>query len=116
MLLAGNLVVVRMTSDPKPLDSARGIVTERTVMLADAHRPKLAQAFEMKRGMPRIGLEKLEVLVGNGLHGLGKRVVQRPEATGRSVLQSGRVFPALWSAIDSSMRRSSFPAAASASI
>jgi hypothetical protein len=66
--------------------------------------------------MSWIGLEKLEVLVRERPHLLGQRIVERPKASGRRVLQSGRDLFALWSAIDSSMRRSSFPPAASVSI
>ena len=87
-----------------------------SVVVADAHRPNLAEALEVEGGMPRIGLEKLEILVRERLHCLGQCAVERPEPRGRRVLQSGRDLFALWSAIDSSMRRSSFPAAASDSI
>src|SRR6185369_15104154 len=66
--------------------------------------------------MPRIGLEEFEVLGGDRLNWLRQRLVKRPEPSRGRVLQSGRVLFALWSAIDSSMRRSSFPAAASVSI
>jgi hypothetical protein len=88
-------------------------VAQCPVVVANAHRPHLAEAFEMERWVPRIGLEKLEILVGERSRCLGQRVVKRPEASGRCVLQRGRDLLFLWSAIDSSMRRSSFPAAVS---
>jgi len=105
-----------MRSDPEPLDAARNIVTQRAMMFADAHRPNLPEALEMERRVLWIGLEELEVLVGDCSDAGWQRIVKRPEPDRSRVLQRGRVFCALWSAIDSSMRRSSFPAAASASI
>ena len=105
-----------MGSDPKPMNTARNFVAKRSVMVANAHRPNFAESLEMKRWVPWIGLEKLEILVRERPHRLGQRVVERPEASGRRVLQSGRDLFFLWSAIESSMRRSSFPAAASVSI
>jgi len=112
-LLASDSIIVRVRADPKPLNAAWNFVTQRSVMVANAHRPHFAEAFEMERGVPRIGLEKLEILVRERSRCLGQRVVKRPEASGRGVLQSGRDLLFLWSAIDSSMRRSSFPAAVS---
>jgi hypothetical protein len=47
------------------MDAARYIVTQRAMMLANAHGPNLPEALEMKRWMLRIGLEELEVLVGD---------------------------------------------------
>ena len=105
-----------MTSYPKPLHAVRNFVTERSMVLANTYGPNLSKAFEMERWVLWIGLEKLEVLVGGRSHSFGQSLVERPEASRRAVLQSGRDLFALWSAIDSSMRRSSFPAAASASI
>ena len=74
-LLAGNLVIVRMTSDPKPLHALGSIVAKRAMVLADAHRPEFPKALEVKRRVPRIGFEKLEVLVGDCADGLRQRVI-----------------------------------------
>jgi len=115
-LLADDLIIVCMTPDPEPLDSTPYVVTQCAVMLPYPHGPNFPDLLEMQRGMFWIGLEKLEILVRDLTHGLGQRIVERPEACRCSVIQRGRVFRALWSAIDSSMKRSSFPAAASASI
>ena len=102
--LADDFVVCRMRSDPEPLNSAWHIVSEGTISLADANRPRFPDSFEVKRWMPRIGLEKLEVFIG-GLSNLWRqRVIQRPEARGCPVFQRGRLLPALCSAKDSSMR------------
>jgi hypothetical protein len=82
-LLAGNLVIVRMTSDPEPLDTLGSIVAKRAMMRANAHRPKFPEALEMKRWMSRIGLEKLEVLVGDCTTGFGSAsysAQKRPDA------------------------------------
>ena len=115
-MLAGDVVIVSVAADPKPLNPVRSVVAQRTVVFPHPDRPDLPEALEMKRRMPRIGLEEFEVLVGDRLNGLRQRFVERPKPSRRGVLQRGRVLCALWSAIDSSMRRSSFPAAASASI
>ena len=105
-----------MRTNPKPLYAAWNFVTQRSVVVADAHRPNLPETLEVERGMPRIGLEKLEILVRERLDCLRQCVIQRPEPNRRRVLQSGRGLLFLWSAIESSMRRSSFPAAVSVSI
>ena len=115
-LLASDSVIFRVGPNPKPLNAAWNFVTKCSVVIANADRPHFAQAFEMERRVPRVGLEKLEILVRERSHWLWQRIVERPEASGRRVLQSGRDLLFLWSAIESSMRRSSFPAAVSVSI
>jgi len=40
-------------------------------MLANANGPQLSDALEMERWVLRVGLEELEVLVGDGAHRLG---------------------------------------------
>jgi hypothetical protein len=105
-----------MGPNPESLNSTRYVVTQRAVMLPYPYGPNFPDSLEVQRWMFWIGLEKLEILVGDLTHGLGQRIVERPEAYRRSVIQRGRVFRAVWSASDSLMRRSSFPAAASASI
>lgn len=115
-LLADDLIIVCMAPNPEPLDPTRYVVTQCAVVLPYSHGPHFSDSLEMQRWMFWIGLEKLDILVRDLTHGLGQRIVERPEACRCSVIQRGRGFRALWSAIDSSMRRSSFPAAASASI
>jgi hypothetical protein len=79
-LIADDLVVLCMRPDPEPLDAVRHIVSEGTISPAYANGPRFPDALEVKRWMPRVGLEKLEVLVG-GLSNLWRqRVIQRPEA------------------------------------
>ena len=70
-MLASDSIIFGVRPNPKPLNAARNFVTQRSVVVADAHRPNLAQALEMERGVPRIGLEKLEILVRERLHLLG---------------------------------------------
>jgi len=115
-LLAGDSVIFGVSANPEPLHTLRHVVRQGAVVFANANRPKLPDALEMKRRMLRICFEKLEILVRDASRCLGQLVVESSEASRRKVLQSGRDFFALCSAIDSSMRRSSFPAAASASI
>jgi len=115
-VLSDDLIIVCMGPNPEPLDSTRYVVTQCSVVLPYPYGPNFPDSLEMQRSMFWIGLEKLKILVRDLTHGLGQRIVERPEARRCSVIQRGRVFRALWSAIDSSMMRSSFPAAASASI
>jgi hypothetical protein len=56
-VLASVSVIFRVRPDPKPLYAAWNFVTQRSVMVADAHRPHFAEALEMERGVPRIGFE-----------------------------------------------------------
>lgn len=50
------------------MNSARHLVPEGAIAITDSHRPDFADAFEMERGMPRINLEELEVLVRRFAH------------------------------------------------
>jgi hypothetical protein len=56
-VLASDSVIFRVRTNPKPLYAAWNFVTQRSVMVANAHRPHFAEALEMERGVPRIGLE-----------------------------------------------------------
>lgn len=104
LVLADNLVVLRMRTDPEPLDAAWHIMREGPVSLADTDGPHITDALEMKRWMPRVGLEQFEVLVGGRANFWRKRVIESPKMRRRLVLQSGRLLPALCSARDFSMR------------
>ena len=64
-----------MRPNPKPLYAAWNFVAKRSVVIANAHRPHLAKALEMKRGVPRIGLEELEILVRERSHCFGQGLV-----------------------------------------
>jgi hypothetical protein len=59
-----NLVVLGMRTDPEPLDPTRHLVSEGSISLAHADGANFPDSLEMKRWMLRVGLEKLEVLVG----------------------------------------------------
>lgn len=50
------------------------------MVLADAHRPELPKALQVKRRVSRVGFEELEVLVGDCADGLRQRVIQRPKS------------------------------------
>lgn len=97
-----------MRPDPEPLYATGYIVSKGAISFAYANGPCFSNALEVKRGMAGVRLQELEILVG-GLSSLCRqRLIQRPEA--------GLLLPALCSANESSMTRSSFPAAESASI
>ena len=57
LLLADNLVVLRMRTDPEPFDAAWHVMREGSVSLADTDRPHITDALEMKRWVPRVRLE-----------------------------------------------------------
>ena len=46
-LLADKLVVVSMSAYPEPLNYIRDVVTERSIVATDSHRPQRPNAFEM---------------------------------------------------------------------
>ena len=78
--LADEPVVFSVRADPEPLNSAVHIVSEDSVVSADASRPERADAFEMKRWMARIHLEQLVVLVGKRTDVLWQGSVQCPKS------------------------------------
>ena len=58
------MFIIRMTPDPEPLQSLGALACQIPVIQPDAHRVNiLANFFELKQGMPRIRLEKGEVLI-----------------------------------------------------
>jgi hypothetical protein len=61
---SGNLIVSSVWPNPIPEDAIGMILAERTVMKPDASRPNAANLFESNGWVSGIGLEKLEVLVG----------------------------------------------------
>ena len=67
-LLASDSVIVGMAPNPKPLNAAWNFVTQGAMVFPDADRPDLAKAFEVQGWMPRIGLEKLKILVRERLY------------------------------------------------
>jgi hypothetical protein len=52
-----------MRTHPKPIDTVLNRHAKCPVMEADPDRPEAAYSLEVKRGMARIGLEKLIALV-----------------------------------------------------
>jgi len=86
--LASDAIVLRMAADPEPQDAIRCVDCQRTIVCADARRVEPANAFEMQRGMLRIGLKELELFIGKGPDLLWQLVVRAPEAWGRIVDQS----------------------------
>ena len=73
------LVVFSVASYPKPDDVGSLFYSQSAIMRADANGSELSYAFEMKRGMAGIVLEKLEVTVGKTTNRFRKLVVISPE-------------------------------------
>jgi hypothetical protein len=61
--LPDNPVILSVRSDPEPIDSLLDASSQRPVMFADAHAPKIADPLEMQGRVTRIGLEEGKVLV-----------------------------------------------------
>jgi hypothetical protein len=62
-LLAEQLVVLPMRSNPDPVHATFNFNGKRSVVAADAHGPMATKLFEMKRWVPRISLQKPKILV-----------------------------------------------------
>jgi hypothetical protein len=105
-----------MRSDPKPGDTALGYCSESPIPEPYPYRPEVTDSLEVKRGVPWIYLQELEVLVRRVADGLRKAPVMQPERRGRRVLQIGVHFPSAKSCLASRANRSSLPALISASI
>ena len=83
-----------MRADPLPQDAIRVILAERAIMESDPRRPHAADFLEPDGRMPGIGLEKLEVLVGEFTDGFRQLAVVKPELRRGEVIQSGVQRPA----------------------
>ena len=70
------------------------ILAERAVMQADTGRPNAANLLEPDGWVTWIGLEELEVFVGEFANRLGKLAVVEPEFRRGEVVQSGVQRPA----------------------
>jgi hypothetical protein len=64
-----------MGPDPDPHDTVVNLGTERAIVRANPHGPKLAEALEMKRRVLGITLEETIVFVRKRTHILGKGIV-----------------------------------------
>ena len=77
-----------MAADPEPQDAIRYLDRQRAIMSADACGVEPVNAFEMQRGVLRIGLKELELLVGKGSDLLWQLMIRAPEARGCIMDQS----------------------------
>src|SRR5439155_9851753 len=115
-ILSQRSVVVGVRSDPEPVNSLRHVVAERAVVIAHAHRPQFSDALEVERGMARVGLQQLVVLVRNLADALREGGVLRPKGRRSKMLQISFDLPDLSAARALFTSRSSFPAFESALI
>ena len=93
--LTHNLVVVRVSADPNPIDTFFDLSSQRTVMITDTRGPKLANSLEVQGGVTGVGFEERKVLVGQCPDIGRQRIIQSPEPRGGKLPQSSRAFPAL---------------------
>ena len=66
---SSELIVSSVGANPIPEDPVWIVFTERPVVEPHPSRPYLAHLFEADGRVPRIGLKKLEVLVGEFTNG-----------------------------------------------
>ena len=71
---------MRVRSNPYPKNTAFDFGAKRTVSIADPDRPESPNAFEMKRRMARVGLEKPIALIRQSADFFGEGFIQRPKA------------------------------------
>jgi hypothetical protein len=93
-LESGNLIVSSVWTDPIPEDSIGMVLAESTVMESNAGRPNAPDLFKTDRGMAGIGLEELEVFVGEVADRLRQFPVMSPEFRRGEMLQSDVQRPA----------------------
>ena len=79
-MLADDLVVFIVGSDPDPHDGVFDFSAQGSVVRANPDRPHIAEPFEVKGWVLRIALEQQIVLVRERTDFLGKGIVQCPEA------------------------------------
>lgn len=92
------------------------IFAKRAVMEADASRPHAANFLESDGRVPWVGVEKLEVLVGELTDRLGQLAVMKSGLRRGKMVQSGVQRPASKSAFARLPAASKRPARLSASI
>ncbi len=94
-LLADELIVLGVRAYPEPNEVLTRLNSERSMMRADAHRPKAAYLLKMKRGVPRISLQVFVGSIGRALNVGRKGTVEGPESGRGMMLQMGFVLPAV---------------------
>ena len=72
-------VVSAVRANPPPKQTLRVILGERAVVQAHADRPKPADLLESDGRVSWVGLEELEVLVGEFTDGVWQLAVVEPE-------------------------------------
>ena len=78
-MLADKLVVVGMAPNPEPLNPVFNVVPKRPIVPAYADGPQRPNPLEVKRGMARVGLQELVVLVRKLADALREVGVLRPK-------------------------------------
>ena len=81
-MLADDLVVFTVGSDPNPHDAVFDFGTQGSVVRANPDRPHIAEPFEVQGWVLWIALEEQIVLVRERADLLRKGIVQCPEARG----------------------------------
>ena len=81
-MLADDLVVLIMGSDPDPQDAIFDLSTEGSIMCAHPNSPERAEPPEVKGRVLRIALEEQIALICQSAYLLGEGTVKCPEARG----------------------------------
>jgi hypothetical protein len=77
--LSDEAIVLRVVADPEPQNPALHVYAECPMLKADSARPKPAHALELKRGVARVGFEKLIFLVSQALDHRSQAPVAGPK-------------------------------------
>ena len=94
-LLAENLVVLRVASNPKPEKPFWDYNSQRRIVKTRSDRPVSADFLEMQRRVGRICLEQVIARIGQLPNLPGQLAITRPEIGRREMLQISLVLPAL---------------------
>ena len=115
-LLADDLVVLGVSTNPEPRDSVGNIDPQRAIVKAHTGDPILTYLLELYRGMPRIRIHPLETAVSKFADLRRQLPIELPELRRRVMIQSLVVLPSACARRAALPSLSSFPARTSASI
>lgn len=87
-MLASDVIVLRMATDPEPQDAVGRVDGQRAVVPTHTCTVEPADTFEMERGVLGIGVEELKLLICKGADCLWQLPIRAPKARGRIVGQS----------------------------
>src|SRR5262249_14016695 len=109
-------LVVIVGTNPHPQEILTVFDSQGPMSKPDPGRPQVADLLELERGVPRIRLQELEVLVSEFTDIVGQALIALPKPRCRPMPHSSLSFPSLLASSASLIRKSSLPALESSSI